>query len=61
MISNKSEQKIVNPFDTDDKQGAWKHLLENSRPIPKAEALKKMKEASEMQKKSNHSSRTLFD
>jgi hypothetical protein len=61
MTTNKIPQKIVNPFDTDDKEKVWKDLLKNSRPISKAAALQKMKEASELQKKSNRSSTTSLD
>jgi hypothetical protein len=61
MIPTKMSQKLPNPFDVEDKEKVWKHFLENSKPISKAEALKKMKEASEMQKKSNRSSATSLD
>lgn len=52
MTPKNISQKIANPFDVEDKEKVWKHFLENSKPISKAEALKKMKEASELQKKS---------
>lgn len=52
MIEDKPSKIPQNPFDVEDKEKVWKHFLENSKPISKAEALKKMKEASELQKKS---------
>jgi hypothetical protein len=61
MIQDKTSKIPPNPFDVEDKAKVWKHFLENSKPISKAEALKKMKEASEMQKKSNRSSATSLD
>jgi hypothetical protein len=51
MIEDKTSKIPPNPFDVEDKEKVWKHFLENSKPISKAEALQKMKEASEMQKK----------
>jgi hypothetical protein len=55
MTANKTPQKLANPFDVEDKEKVWKDLLKNSKPISKAEALRKMKEASEAQKKLNQS------
>jgi hypothetical protein len=55
MIQNKTSQKASNPFDAGDKDKAWKDFLKNSKPISKAEAIQKMKEASEFQKKSTRS------
>jgi hypothetical protein len=51
MIQDKKYQVPANPFDVEDKEKVWKYFLENSRPISKAEALKKMKEAAEAQRK----------
>lgn len=52
MIHNKTSEKASNPFSAGDKDKVWKDLLKNSKPISKAEAIQKMKEASEFQKKS---------
>lgn len=56
MIQNKTSPQASNPFDADDKGKVWKDFLKNSKPISKAEAIQKMKEASEFQKKSTSSS-----
>jgi hypothetical protein len=52
MIQNKTSEKVSNPFSTGDRDKVWKDFLKNSKPISKVEAIKKMKEASEFQKKS---------
>lgn len=39
-----------NPFTGRNPSQVWKELLQNSKPIPKEEALRRMKEASEAQK-----------
>ena len=54
MIQNKTSSKTSNPFSVDDKDKVWRDFLKNSKPISKAEAIQKMKEASELQKKSTH-------
>lgn len=51
MIQDNIFKVPANPFDVEDKEKVWKHFLENSKPISKADALKKMKEAMEAQKK----------
>ena len=51
MIHDKIEGNLINPFDVEDKEKVWKELLENSKSIPKEEAYKRMKEASELQMK----------
>ena len=56
MIQNKTSPKASNPFDADDKGKVWNNFLKNSKPISKAEAIQKMKAASEFQKKSTGSS-----
>ena len=52
MIQNETSEKAFNPFSAVDKDKVWKDFLKNSKPISKAEAIKKMKEASESQQKS---------
>jgi hypothetical protein len=61
MIQDKTSKIPPNPFDVKDKEKVWKYFLENSKPISKAEALQKMREASEMQKKAARSSATSPD
>ncbi len=55
MIDNKTSEKASNPFRAGDKDKVWKDFLKNSKPISKAEAIQKMKEGSELQKKSARS------
>ena len=52
MIQNKTSEKSSNPFSAVDKDKVWKDFLKNSKSISKAEAIQKMKEASESQMKS---------
>jgi hypothetical protein len=45
------ENKIFNPFEGRDREQVWKEIRENARPITREEAFRRMKEASEAQKK----------